>query len=116
MLLSIVIPSTCVLPGYFSLPAHAERDDVIDHFFHLGLGYSEILMCLFLLHGICLSIRQLKRILRCRGLGRRANRTDPRQVCEAIEEELRGSGSTIGYRQMTQRLVVDHELVVGKET
>ena len=116
MLLSIVIPSTCVLPGYFSLPAHAERDDIIDHFFHLGLGYSEILMCLFLLHGICLSIRQLKRILRCRGLGRRANRTDPRQVCEAIEEELRGSGSTIGYRQMTQRLVVDHGLVVGKET
>ena len=57
-----------------------------------------------------------KRILRCRGLGRRANRTDPRQVCEAIEEELRGSGSTIGYRQMTQRLVVDHGLVVGKET
>ena len=54
MLLSIVIPSTCVLPGYFSLPAHAERDDIIDHFFHLGLGYSEILMCLFLLHGICL--------------------------------------------------------------
>ena len=32
------------------------------------------------------------------------------------EEELRGSGSTIGYRQMTQRLVVDHGLVVGKET
>ena len=94
----------------------AERDDIIDHFFHLGLGYSEILMCLFLLHGICLSIRQLKRILRCRGLGRRPNRTDPRQVCEAIEEELRDIGSTIGYRQMTQRLVVDHGLVVGKET
>ena len=110
MLLSILIPSICVLPGYFSLPAHAERDDIIDHFFHLGLGYSVILMCLFLLHGICLSIRQLKRILRCRGLGRRANRTDPRQVCETIEEELRGSGSTIGYRQMTQRLVVDHGL------
>ena len=33
-----------------------------------------------------------------------------------IEEELRGSCRTIGYRQMTQRLVVDHGLVVGKET
>ena len=32
------------------------------------------------------------------------------------EEELRGSGSTIGYRQMTQRLVVDHELVVGRDS
>ena len=72
----------------------------IDHFFHLGLGYSEILMFLFLLHGICLSICQLKRILRCRGLGRRANRNDPRQGCEAIEEELQGSGSTVGYRRI----------------
>ena len=33
-----------------------------------------------------------------------------------IEEKLRGSGSTIGYRQMTQRLVVDHELVVGRDS
>ena len=33
-----------------------------------------------------------------------------------MEEELRGSGSNVGYRQMTQRLVTDHRLVVGKET
>ena len=60
-------------------------------------------MRLFLLHCIHLSIRQLKRILRCRGLGRRANRTDPRQVCEAIEEELRGSGSCLLYTSPSPR-------------
>ena len=87
--MSIVIPCTSVLPGYFPLPAHAERDDIIEHFFHLGLGYSEILMCLFLLDGICLSIRQLKRILRCRGLGRRANRDlkQPGRVCGRRREK-----------------------------
>ena len=69
-----------------------------------------------MLHGIALSIRQLKRILRFRGLRRRANHSDPRQVCRAIEEELLGSGSTIGYRQMTQRLVLNYGLVVDKET
>ena len=60
MLLSIAIPSTCVLPGYFSLPAHTERDDIIDLFFHLGSGLQRHIDCLFLLYGICLSIRQLQ--------------------------------------------------------
>lgn len=32
-----------------------------------------------------------------------------------MEEELRGSGSNIGYRQMAQELVNDHRLVVGQK-
>ena len=82
-----------------------ERDELIERYFRTELGYNEILIVLGLLHGITLSIRQLKRILRSRGLRRRVNRSD--QVCRATEEELRGSGSTIGYRQMTQRLVIN---------
>ena len=35
---------------------------------------------------------------------------------QAVEEELRGSSSNVGYRLMTQRLVNDYCLVVGKET
>ena len=69
-----------------------------------------------LLHSITLSIRELKRILRSHGLRRRGNRSDPGQICRAVEEELRGSGSTIGYRHMIQRLVVNYGLVVHKET
>ena len=38
-----------------------------------------------------------------------------RQVVQALEEDLRASGCNIGYKQMTQRLVNDHRLVVGKE-
>ena len=52
-------------------------------------------------HGFYLSMRQLKRILQSRGLGRRINRSDLQKVSRCIEMELRGRGSTIGYRQMS---------------
>ena len=39
-----------------------------------------------------------------------------RTVLTAIEQELRGSGSDVGYRSVWQRLVTDHGLVVCKET
>ena len=70
-----------------------QRDGLIEYYFHLGISYSEILMLLESLHGIYLSIRQLKRILRNRGLGRRINRPDPEDICRAIQLELRGSGT-----------------------
>ena len=81
----------------------------------MGIGYSEILLFLGLMHGCFLSIRQLKRVLKRRGMGRRRNRTDPGEVIETIERELSGSGSTIGYRLMTQRLVQEHGLSIDKE-
>jgi len=40
--------------------------------------------------------------------------SDLRQAVQAVGEEIRGSGSNIGYRQMTPRLVSDHRQ--GKET
>ena len=39
-----------------------------------------------------------------------------RTVLTAIEQELRGIGSDVGYRSVWQRLVTDHGLVVCKET
>ena len=42
--------------------------------------------------------------------------SDLRDVIFAINElELRKSGDIAGYRQMTQRMHVDHQLVVGRE-
>ena len=61
-------------------------------------------------------MRQLKRILPRRGLKRRHNSSEVRTVLTAIEQELRGSGSDVGYRCVWQRLVTDHGLVVCKET
>ena len=107
-----------VLPNY--VPAlqntHVERDILIEYYFHMEIGYSEILLFLGLMHGCFLSIRQLKRVLKRRGMGRRRNCTDPGEVIETIERELSGSGSTISYRLMTQRLVQEHGLSIDKES
>ena len=117
LFLLLISFSTCtgVLPTY-TPPLNVERVDLIERYFQLGLGYSEILLFLGSLHGCFLSLRQLKRILKQQGLGRRRNRSNPREVCQAIEQELRGSGSTIGYRQMTQRLLHAHGITTDKET
>ena len=94
----------------------AGRNDIVESYFRLGFDYSEILLYLVLFPGISLSLRQLKMVLKSKGLGRRRNSSDFREVCQAVEEELRGSGSNIEYRQMTQRLVNDYGLVVDRET
>ena len=93
------IPTLQVNPG--------GRNDIVESYFRLGFDYTEILLYLVLFHGISLSLRQLKRVLKSKGLGRRRNSSDIREICQVVEEELRGSGSNIGYRQMTQRLVND---------
>ena len=35
-------------------------------------------------------------------------------IVRAVEGELRGSGSIIGYRSMHQRLTTDHQLIVTR--
>ena len=93
-----------VLPSY--LPAlgvaYQGRDSLVQQYFDLGLNYVEIISFLLLIHGISLSVRQLKRILQRKGLTRRQNLSDPTEVVAAIERELQGSGSLIGYCQMHQ--------------
>ena len=90
------------------------RNHMIEEYFHLGFNYGEIIDCLFLNNGIPLSLRQLKRILAKKNLGRRRF-SNLDEIADAMEEELKGSGSIIGYRSMWQRLVVDHKLSVSKE-
>lgn len=67
-------------------------------------------------HGVRLSLRQLKRILAKKGLGRRRSTSSLQEVLTAIQLEIEGSGSCIGYRAMWQRLLVDHRLRISKET
>ena len=61
-------------------------------------------------------MRQLKRIQARRGLKRRQASSDLIAVLTAIEQELQGSGSNVGYRSMWQRLVTDYGLTVCKDT
>ena len=113
-------PSSCqgVLPNYFpsALESSDNRDDLIATYFGLGLAYTEILSSLARFHGVCISLRQLKRVLRSTGLCRRKRFTCLLDVKSAIESEISGSGNSIGYRQMHQRLTTDHCMVVKRET
>ena len=93
-----------------------ERNDLVEEYFKLGFAYTEILLFLQCLHDIRLSIRQLKRILRVRGLKRRGNQENQMNVITAIESELNGSGSCVGYRQMHQRMQVKYGFAVARET
>ena len=57
----------------------------------------------------------MKRILRQLGCTRRRHPSDLNEVVQAVEEELRGSGSLLGYRAMHQRLVNQYGLVTTRE-
>ena len=67
--------SNAVLPPYIGngLPNTLQRNDIIDHYFSLGLAYSEILAFLLCFHGMEISLRQLHRVLRRQGLRRRSS-------------------------------------------
>ena len=118
LVFGIIHLSSAVLPPYIGngLPNTIQRNDIINHYFSLGLAYSEILAFLMCFHGIEISLRQLKRVLRRQGLRRRKGHSGIREILNAIETELEGCGNSIGYRQMHQRLRIDYGLVVQKET
>ncbi|EDO31486.1 predicted protein [Nematostella vectensis] len=102
-------------PSY--LPSHdLPRDEVIEAYFRLGFQYSEIIGFLGRLHGISISLRQLKRILKAKHLSKNGKHSQAHDVVDAVETELQGSGSYIGYRSMHRRLVIDYGLRVDQET
>ena len=117
----LIFPNVyCVLPNYIPAICYlghiSDRDSLITTYFNLGIPYNEILAFLLLSHGIKLSLSELKRVLKSRRLRRRENASRITEVINAVGEELRGSGNSIGYRQMYQRVLVDHSLVVARET
>ena len=92
------------------------RNTLILQYFNLGMKYAEIVAFLSAYHGITLSVRQLKRVLKHLNRSRRISKSSLDEVIESIEEELSDSGASIGYRQMHQRLVNDHRLTIDRET
>ena len=62
-----------------------DRDSLIERYLCMGINYVEILAFLVMYHGICLSMSQLKRILRERGLSRRKQQSSVNQIIDAVE-------------------------------
>lgn len=92
------------------------RDLLIRQYFTLGFSYSEVVAFLLVNHGISVSVRHLKRLLRAMGLQKRKQQSDLNSIMSAIETELKGSGNRLGYRLMHQRLFIQHGLIVDRET
>ena len=95
---------------------NANRDELIETYFHLGLQQIEIVAFLTLAHGITISLRQLKRVLQSKGLRRRGANSPLGLVIRTIQQEIEGSGKCVGYRAMWQRLRNDHKIGVSRET
>ena len=120
VLLSLSHRCFSVFPSY--IPAldgeapNVVRDDLVVRYFNLGLNNAEIVLFLSLGHGLIMIIRQLKRILRKLDLKRRSVQSNSDEIINALESELKGSGSSIGYRQMHHRLTMNHGLFINRET
>ena len=73
-----------------------------------------IVLLLFVIHGIKLSLRQLKRILKAKSLCR--NKNNSRRAClrNLISAEIENSAKCIGYRSMWRRLVNAHRIRIPR--
>ena len=108
-----------MLPSHFDMDLHSrylDRNSLTECYFSLGFGYSEMLSFLFLVHGKRLNFRQLKRILLSKGLRRRRNHRELREIIDAVEREFEGSVSLIGYCQMHHGFRNDYGLVIKRES
>ena len=114
----LTISQSYALPEYLASMKNGNQDRnyLIKEYFRLGFNYTEILSFLALYHGVRLSLRRLKRILVSQGLRRKKIQSRIERVVDAVDQELQSSGSCIGYRQMHQRLLKDHGLVIDRET
>ena len=89
------------------------REELIQHYFHDGYKTIEIISLLLLRHGFFISIRHLQRILRRLRL-RRRDKLPLQEVVAAIQTELNGSGSMLGYRLMWRILTTKWNLCVSQ--
>lgn len=82
-----------------------DRSELCSFYFHLGLSYQDILICLAEVHAVIISIRMLKRILSSQGLFRRKRYSDVLDVAMFVEDQINKSGNQQGYRWMHLRCI-----------
>ena len=80
-----------------------DYSEFIRVYFNLGYSHKEILACLAWNHGIIISLRHLRMLLRKERLYRRKGQTDILTVALFVYEQLQHCGQLYGYRMMHQR-------------
>ena len=78
LLLSAVLLVEAVVPPQLS--RGLSRDDLIKEYFFEGYEYRVIICFLYFVHGVSISLRQLKRVLRAMNLRRRVRQSVNRHV------------------------------------
>lgn len=89
--------------------------DLISGYFHLGFQQKEILGLLSSQHGVVISGRTLRNVLRRAGLYRRKNYSDVVDVACFVMREIEGSAKMLGYRMMHIKCI-QQGFVVKRET
>lgn len=77
-----------------------KREKICNFYFRLGFNYKTILGFLAEVHGILISMRTLKRILKGANLSRRKSKTDILEIALFIQDKLQSIGGQHGYRWM----------------
>ena len=93
--------------------SRTERE-IITLYFHLGYENEVIREFLQNYHDITFSLRTLKRRLRDFGLRRNGNDIDRDQLRDIIEQQLNGSGRSLGYREIWHSLRLEHHIHVPR--
>ena len=88
--------------------------EAIKVYFYIGLLYRDIVRVLAIEHGVVISLRQLKRLLRELGLCRRKNYSGIGDVIDFIRAQIQTSGKLHGYRWMYEKCLL-HNLHCKKE-
>jgi hypothetical protein len=111
-------PVRSITPPWSPSLHQGTTDDLITYYFNAGHQYIKIVYFLCIVHGLVISMRQLKRKLKRLGLRRRAPKTAAnfRHVCRLIWREVKGSGIQLGYRALWRRLIMTYKIPVARTT
>ena len=91
-----------------------EMDAAIKVYFSMGLTYKDIINVMAIEHGVVISLRHLKRMLRQMGLFRRKNYSNIGDVIDFVQSQIANSGQLHGYRWMYEKCLA-HNLHCKKE-
>ena len=90
------------------------RHDAITFYFNLGLQYKDILTCLAHNHGMIVSYRHLKRLLKGQGLYRKKYFSPLITILKFVMKEVRHAGQMQGHKWLHLKCV-QNKLVVTQE-
>lgn len=89
-------------------------EELVLRYFHMGKSYGDIVEILNNQHQLLTSIRTIKRFLQEVGLKRNEVYSQS-FVNLVVREVLQGPGSSLGYRLLRQRIVVEYGIKIPKE-